>query len=498
MTAYNNESNENAVHMSISGKVILPLFLTVVGGFAAYATFYRFVERTRSDSTFIEIAGIQGVRAEHVSRLTYTLVQGFEWAREPLQESVERFDRELLRLEAGDGDTLLDPVPVQLEGALAEVRRTWEPIRTEALTVIELPIADPGAEAAYMKMRPLLSGLSEATQDLIHASQARTDGLRRRTMVTLGAICVVDVLLMALGFWMIRSMVVVRLQVLESAAHRVKDGDFSQPVPVHSRDEIGHVASAFNEMSSTLNELLARHAQSQAALRALSGKLLKAQDDERRRLAREIHDSTVQTLAAASIRLSGFRSTLEPDQDGAELETTRELLDTATNELRSLSYLLHPPMLDGLGLKAALEDHIAGFSERSGLVVDLDAETVGRLPEEVEFTVFRIVQESLWNIQRHAETQSATIRVWRDSDNVHLSVGDHGRGIEPVRLREIVLGHGGGVGISGMRERVLLLDGEFDMASDETGTTLRVSIPIRLDRADEADAILATLTSDNE
>ena len=236
------------------------------------------------------------------------------------------------------------------------------------------------------------------------------------------------------------------------------------------------------QVNATLRAEVQERAQAELALQKLSARLLRLQDEERRRLARELHDSTVQTLATVAVGLDRTRQALrggKPGEGEAQLDECGQLVVQATDELRTLSLLLHPPVLDDLGLEYALPWFAAGFSKRSGIAVEVEVpRELGRLPDEIELTLYRIVQEGLANVRRHSGSSSARISLAREPDAVTLRIEDGGRGIdlEPER------GHGAvaslGVGIPGMRERVRQLHGELDVVSGPSGTQVRVVLPI--------------------
>ncbi|MBI3669800.1 MAG: PAS domain S-box protein [Acidobacteria bacterium] len=218
------------------------------------------------------------------------------------------------------------------------------------------------------------------------------------------------------------------------------------------------------------------------SLRHLSGQLLHLQDGERRRIARELHDSTAQTLIALTTNLAIVQesASLPDPQARKALADALAFGEQCCSEIRTISYLLHPPLLDELGLVSALQWYAEGFSERSGISLDLDMPTeLGRLPEEIERTVFRLVQEALANIHRHSGSRTAKVRVVRDGTGLVLEVIDYGRGI-PSRMA----GRSGagvsplGVGILGMRERVRQLQGSLEIESSSSGTTVRAVLPI--------------------
>jgi two-component system NarL family sensor kinase len=147
--------------------------------------------------------------------------------------------------------------------------------------------------------------------------------------------------------------------------------------------------------------------------------------------------------------------------------------------LRTLSYLLHPPLLDEMGLESALRWYIDGFGQRSGIKVDLELPPdLGRLSRNLEIAIFRVVQECLANIHRHSESPTATIRLYTSSDKVILEVEDQGKGIAPEKLSQIASSGVSGVGLRGMRERIKDFRGEFEIASHEKGTHIKVAIPL--------------------
>ena len=218
------------------------------------------------------------------------------------------------------------------------------------------------------------------------------------------------------------------------------------------------------------------------ALHDLSGRLLRAQDDERRRLARELHDSTAQSIAALGLNLEILGGSADRlDEHGRRaLRESQSMADDCIRELRTFSYLLHPPMLEELGLKSALSTYVDGFARRSKIAVDLHISArLERLPQDVETTLFRVVQESLTNIHRHSCSSAATIRIVRCATKVVLTVRDRGQGIlnfSPV-LHGMARG-ATGVGIESMRERLRHAGGRMDLLSNAHGTIVKVQIPV--------------------
>jgi PAS domain S-box-containing protein len=215
-------------------------------------------------------------------------------------------------------------------------------------------------------------------------------------------------------------------------------------------------------------------------LRDLSQHLLQAQDEERRHIARELHDSAGQSLAALGITLSRLTKEAQSNPTVVQhVEDARQLVEHLTQEIRTTSYLLHPPLLDETGLSAALSWYVEGLSQRSSLEIYLKiSEDIERLPREMEIAIFRLVQECLTNIHRHSGSKSAIIRIIREGEYIAVEVQDKGKGISPDRLAEIKL-HGGGVGIRGMRERLRQFNGELVIDSNALGTKVRATLLAR-------------------
>jgi PAS domain S-box-containing protein len=220
------------------------------------------------------------------------------------------------------------------------------------------------------------------------------------------------------------------------------------------------------------------------ALRELSGRILRIQDEERRRIARDLHDSTAQVLTALSLNLAlieGPDSIMSPRARGL-LADSNALAAQCAQEIRSASYLLHPPLLEEAGVPAALRWYCEGAAGRTGLQVVMQiSPNLGRLPVELETTLFRIAQESLSNIHRHSGSNVARIILSRGHKRVRLTVRDAGRGIPAERLALLNLAPASlGLGIAGMRERVRELGGRFAVLSSPAGTTIRVALPVPL------------------
>jgi PAS domain S-box-containing protein len=260
--------------------------------------------------------------------------------------------------------------------------------------------------------------------------------------------------------------------------HRGADGTYrwflARGLPL--RDAEGHTARWYGT-----NTDIEDRKQAEEELRHLSRQLLRSQDEERRRIARDLHDSTGQDLVALATMLGQLRGSIPSAERKPRrlLSECKALADRCIRDVRTLSYVLHPPVLDQAGLEDAIRDYVKGFTKRSGIQVELEVSPrVGRMAGDVELALFRVVQEALTNIQRHSGSQRAKIRIHRDQD-LTLEISDHGRGAFVSRPRgkeeprfEI------GVGIPSMQERVKLIGGRLGIDSTSHGTTVRVTIPL--------------------
>jgi signal transduction histidine kinase len=217
-------------------------------------------------------------------------------------------------------------------------------------------------------------------------------------------------------------------------------------------------------------------------LRELSGRLQQARDEERRHISRELHDSVGQLLAALSMNLAIVqRQSDKLDSMGARaISENAAMVEQIGREIRTISHLLHPPLLDVAGLASALRWYVDGFSERSNIRVNLDIpEEFGRLSDEMEIAIFRMVQECLTNIHRHSGGTSATIRVHEEDHRILVEVQDEGKGIPPEKQLELSSTGRTGVGFRGMRERLRQLGGAMEIHSSAAGTTVTAMLPIR-------------------
>jgi len=215
-------------------------------------------------------------------------------------------------------------------------------------------------------------------------------------------------------------------------------------------------------------------------LRDLSVRLMAAQDQERRHIARELHDSAGQTLTTLSMSLA--RLAREVTSRAPELEDDvnqgQDLVQRLNNEIRTASYLLHPPLLDEAGLATAIRVYCEGLTDRGGPQVAVEVpDQMRRLPSALELVTFRVIQECLTNIIRHSGSKTASVKLQIDANRVVVEVQDFGRGISPERLASLQA-QGSGVGIRGMRERIRQFGGEMSISSSQSGTIVQISIPV--------------------
>jgi PAS domain S-box-containing protein len=215
-------------------------------------------------------------------------------------------------------------------------------------------------------------------------------------------------------------------------------------------------------------------------LRDLSARLMRTQDEERRRIALELHDSAGQNLAALAMSLARLEEDAkrDPTRFSEGIKDANELIQTLTQEIRTTSYLLHPPMLDESGLSSALRWYVEGLAQRSDLSIEVHIpEDLGRLTPDVELAIFRLVQESLTNIHRHSGSKTAIIRIAREADKISVEVQDRGKGMSKERFAE-VQSQAVGVGLRGMKERVRQSRGELTIDSNALGTKITAIFPV--------------------
>lgn len=272
----------------------------------------------------------------------------------------------------------------------------------------------------------------------------------------------------------------VRIDHFETVRMR-KDGvliDISLTIsPI--KDSFGNVVGA----SKVARDITERRRNEESQKEAeVAAQLLQVQDTERRRIARELHDGVGNLLAGISMNASQIAKEKEKLSEARAkcLEENLSLIGQACAEVRTVSYLLHPPLLDEMGLESALKWFIDGFAERSKIKVTMEvAPDVGRLSQEYELTLFRIAQECLTNVHRHSGSFTALVRLWRTPGRIEMEVSDQGKGINEELRSKVTAGSSAGVGIRGMQERLRLLGGELTIQSNGNGTSVFIELPIK-------------------
>lgn len=272
----------------------------------------------------------------------------------------------------------------------------------------------------------------------------------------------------------------------------------------HDELELRVQARTF-ELSRALSRLeseVAVRKNAEAELRRLSLGLMTLQDQERRRIARELHDTAGQTLAAMKMSVALIAEIRDqPPSLQPLLDDLNALIDEALQEVRTTSYLLHPPLLDEAGIASAARWFVEGFARRSGIQLECDIpDKMERPSRECELVLFRVLQESLTNVHRHSGASAACVRLYCDSDRLSLEISDNGKGISPEHLRRLDTSSESGVGLSGMRERVRELNGSLEIQSLPGNTTISVELPMhpahQIADLGEAVAVASTSSSD--
>jgi len=215
-------------------------------------------------------------------------------------------------------------------------------------------------------------------------------------------------------------------------------------------------------------------------LHELSSRLQRTQDEERRRFARELHDSAGQILVAIGLNIALVKSEVHKlsAEAAKRVEDNAVMIDQLTREIRTISHLLHPPLLDEVGLSSALRWYVEGFSERSKIAANLDLpEHLERFPAEMEIAIFRVVQECLTNVHRHSGSRSCAVKVLKNENRLRVEIRDEGRGI-PQEKPLTLISSQGGVGLRGMQERIRELGGTLSIDSSKEGTSVVVNLPV--------------------
>lgn len=355
-------------------------------------------------------------------------------------------------------------------------RATWYDTQ-EGRTLL---VSEPFTTAAG---REVLVRVGLADRDL----RAAVNRMTRQLLYTIVIMSAVGIAAAVFLTWIITR----PIRNLVHATQAVAAGDLSQHVTPWADDEIGRLAESFNRMTDALAHAAAEQ-EERAQLRAeFVNRVIAAQEDERKRIARELHDSTGQSLTSLLLGLRRLEEAAELDTLHERVANLREIVSASLDEVRRMAWELRPSALDDLGLAAALQRYVSDYRERNGVEVDLIARGLEgeRLPPEVETTVYRIVQEALTNVVRHARAQNVSVMIDRREGKLLLVIEDDGIGFSATHVAEDPRQR---LGLYGMRERAELLGGKFTIESQPgQGTTLFVDLPLGGDVAERDRAPVA-------
>ncbi len=359
----------------------------------------------------------------------------------------------------------------------------------KATTLLHKPAPGETFKSHVMAIVPLISSnfyvIFEQPTDVVLALPSEM-----RLRITL--IASIGFLATLLVTWITTRHVVKPTEQLTSAALRIASGDLESPISIRAQDEVGDLAESLDTMRRKMLaayqeiEIVNKGLESQvrertARLEEVLRKIISAQEEERYRLARELHDETAQTIGALSISLDRARDGLEEDDDTDALKHLLEAKTIATRlleETRRLILDLRPQALDDLGLGPAIRWYAETHLEELGVAVTVEIEPVNRMPEHIEVSLFRVIQEAINNIGKHANAKHAHIRLARQDSKVSVMISDDGKGFNADRVMESSV-HGNNVGLLGMQERVRLLNGSIQIHSQEgAGTEISIDIPI--------------------
>jgi len=356
-------------------------------------------------------------------------------------------------------------------GVPPDLERLWSPPATGGCDVLTLG----SREGLIVEARcPILGGSAGSLQLGVSDRQitAEVRALNRSVLWTLGFSMVLGT---ALGLLLTHLFMTRPIYRLARAANRVRQGDFDARATVVSADEIGRLAAAFNEMAESLRRYRSEVEEKEKARLSLLDMIVQAQEEERKSIARELHDQVGQSLAAL---LLAIQSGIPQDQLPAQVrEDLAAKLRELSDEVHRLAWGMRPAILDDYGLDSALSRYVAEMASRSGLTIDYQfsgAPDLGRLPSRIEVPLYRIVQEAITNIVSHANATRAGVVVLRQQRTVTLVVEDNGQGFDVASAPGSRC-----LGLTGMKERAALVGGECLIESKPgAGTTIRVTIPL--------------------
>ena len=451
------------IAFAIAIGLLLACALVVYGTIRAFVNSERDVDHTQRIQVLLgdtEAAIASAARA----RLTYVL-SGQDEALAQYQHDVDRIPQELAELRRSTRDDRSQQLSCdRLEKLVGDRIQLWQ--QSIALKQSGEPqlIGQPDITRQSVAFAEEIISVTRQMRD----EQARDLESKRVTaglqfVIAIAILVVSFVTAVLLLFWH-HQLIREELEAREKAEQETREAAKVATEAEHKARESENAAIASNE-----------------AARRLSARLLSLQDEERRRLSRELHDSTGQYLAAAKMLLDPLAAAHGDDRRYAECA---ELLDRSLREIRTISHLLHPSGLEEAGFSIAARWYAEGFAARSGIQLSVDIENLPeRLPQEIEITLFRVLQEALTNVHRHSGSRSAEISFRAVNQDAVLVIADHGVGIPSEMLEQFRSNGASGVGLAGMRERIREIAGTFEIESNRQGTRLRVVVPIRKEAA---------------
>lgn len=451
-----------------AGLILALLVLAIIGLARMWTTMnlvstYSWISHTREVQTALTAIRADISGAQNAQR-GYVLVGGQVYL-DKYREMVGKMSQDInatrqLTIDNGDQQNSL----TALEAVVGRYTQLWN----RSIGASALSLADPDfqkqvaaeADAPDPQAADILRRLEQEEATLLDERQKRAQILARRTGVAALVAFLVVVIFLVVNFGWLMSELKERIRAERSLEERA--------------------AELEQKNSQILQQATALEA-SNLSLRDLSSRLLRVQDEERRRVARELHDSTGQALALLSMNVAVLQqeaSRRDPEL-GQMVGNVDQSVRQLSDDVRTISYLLHPPLLDEMGLRSAIRWFAEGFAERSKIEVNLQQLTdPGRLSLDLETAIFRVVQECLTNIHRHSGSPKAAIRLEKCSQGILLEVADHGRGIPAEKLAAVASGARMGVGLRGIGERVKSFGGDLKIESNQQGTRIKVILPM--------------------
>ncbi|MFV1971339.1 MAG: HAMP domain-containing protein [Acidimicrobiia bacterium] len=349
---------------------------------------------------------------------------------------------------------------VEIEPQIGEQSAQHADITSEDGLVHTFAETIPDGEGSVARL-----GLSEARLG------KAIDGITLQLLVTTLFVGLVGVVAATLLTWLLTRPIL----DLVGTTRRVARGDLSVRASVWAEDEIGSLADSFNQMVKELESNRTTIAENEEVRTRLLKQLIGAQEDERKRIARELHDSIGQALSSIMLGASLIERSDAPQEQRSRADELRQLSAETLEHVRKMSRELRPSVLDDLGLAAALDRYAAEFQLRHPeIVADLHCDLSERLPSVVETTLYRVVQEGMTNVARHSGARMLSVLVTQRDGTVQAIIEDNGVGFDPVQAAR----NGESVGIHGMVERVELLSGRLDIESNRNGTAVYIEIPV--------------------